>query len=325
MRNSIYAIILNRNNSVDTADAIRSLRRGTCCPRKIILVDNASTDDSLTRLQREFAGETDVAFIANPENIGFAGGNNVGIRIALAEGAAAVFVFNNDATVAPDCLQRLAEAMEGDPSIGVTAPRIFFFNHPERVWQGGGHFHRWKTGPVTPEKNRLESELPTQERDVTFLSGCALLIRREVIEAIGSLSPDFFIYEEDVDFCLRAAKAGFSLRYIPLAKAWHKIEDVSKDRSNAFVFFNLARSRMLFVRRNFSRFYCGYAFVIHLGLFTPFRILQWARGSRSPGAVHAWFRGTWAGMTAPVGTNDLLDRPPAAMWSSPSSGAPVYR
>lgn len=299
MRPTVYAVILNRNNYADAREAILSLRSRVFRPRKTILVDNGSEDDSLARLRGDFPEADDVVFLEKPENQGFARGNNLGIDLALTEGSDAVFLLNNDATVAPDCLERLVAAL-ADPAVGVVAPRIFYSEDRQRVWQGGGNFRAWKTAPVIPEANRLEAELSLEEQDASFLSGCALLVRREVFERIGGLSQDYFLYDEDVDFCLRASRAGFRLRYVPRAKVWHKIGRVEVTRTNPVVFFHRGRSRMILVRKNFSTAYFAYALLLHLGMFTPFRVVQWIRGSRSPGAVQAWFKGTWAGITDPL-------------------------
>jgi GT2 family glycosyltransferase len=293
-----HALILNWNNYDDVFEAIESLRASERRFARIWLVDNGSTDGSFERLSDRYAGVAEVSLHANGENFGFSRGVNVGIRLALDQGADAVLLVNNDAVLDAGCLGALEEEIEAESDAGMAAPRIFFHGTPQRVWQGGGYYRRWKSGPVTPDKNRLEPDLPSATLDVTFLTGCIVLIRRDVFEEVGFFSEDFYFYEEDVDFCLRASRAGFRLLYVPRARAWHKIEEVAKDRTSPFVLYHLARSRIVCLRRNFAAPYVMYGALVHLLLFTPFRMLQVARGSRSRAAVGAWFRGTWHGITA---------------------------
>jgi len=263
---------------------------------EIIVVDNASHDGSMEKLERNFPS---LHFIENPVNYGFAKGMNVGSQYALSQGAEYVFLLNNDAVIDIDCIKVLFSMLKDD-SAGIAGPRIFYYKQPQKVWQGGGYFSRLKTGVVVPEKNKLIDKCNEELRQVTFLTGCAMLIKREVFEKVGLLDEDYFLYEEDVDFCLWAARAGFKLLYVPSAKMWHKIETIPKDRTSPFILYHMARSRIIFLRKNFSWPYFLYGLLIHLLLYTPFRFLQIILGSRSLKSVWAWLHGTWAGLWQPL-------------------------
>lgn len=305
MNKSLYAIILNWNNYTDTRECIESLLRSSYSPTRIVLVDNGSSDGSIEQLQRDYTRDARVHIIRNKANYGFACGVNIGIRYALDQGAELVFLINNDATVDQNCIQVLIESVERDDDAGIAGPRIFYYADPERIWQGGGRFSLLKTGVVDYEKNKLAISCSEETREVTFLTGCAMLIKREVFEKIGLFDEDYFFYEEDVDFCLRAKRAGFKLLYVPKAKAWHKIKNIAKDRTSPFVLYHLARSRILNLRKNFSTPYFLYGLFIHLLLYTPFRFLQVIQGSRSLKSVWAWLRGTWSGLRHPLGRSSF--------------------
>jgi len=296
MYRSLYAIVLNYNNYTDTHQCIESLLRSLYPIRKIILVDNGSRDGSIEQLQTTYSQNDKVHIITNKGNIGFAGGVNVGIQYALDFGADLIFLFNNDAVINQSCIEKLCSVMKEADHVGIAGPRVFYYKYPERIWQGGGYFNHVKSGIVNPEKNKLEIDCFEKPREVTFLTGCAMLITRQVFENIGLFDEDFFFYGEDVDFCLRARRAGFKLIYVPEAKAWHKIENIASDRTSPFVMYHLARSHLLMIRKNFDILYYLYGVIIHLLLHTPYRMWQIIQGSRSWEAVLAWLKGTWDGL-----------------------------
>jgi GT2 family glycosyltransferase len=294
--------VLNWNNYIDTRECIESLRQSSYPLEKIILIDNASQDGSIELLQKEYGKSVDIHIIRNNANYGFAGGVNVGIRYALKQGAKLIFLVNNDAIVDVSCIKNLYTAMKESSNIGIAGPRIFYYKESKRIWHGGGFFNWFKTGMVVPEKDKLVEECETKTKEVTFLTGCAMLIKREVFETIGLFDEDFFLYGEDMDFCLRAFKARFKLLYVPSAKVWHKIETVAKSRTAPFILYHMARSRILWLRKNFSWLYFLYGLLVHLLLYTPFRFLQIIQGSRSLESMWAWLRGTWAGLICKIST-----------------------
>lgn len=295
MNSDIFVVILTWNNYDDTWRSVTSVLSSSV-DVSVVVVDNGSSDGSIERLKAEFLGEARVRFIRTGRNLGFAGGVNVGIRFALANGARAVFLLNNDAIVDKECLKQLVDAAFSDPSIGIAGPRIFYWESSERIWQGGGHFCKAKTGVVVPEKNKRASECQAQTRYVTFLTGCAVLIKREVFEKIGLFDEAYFLYEEDVDFCLRASRSGFKLLYVPSASAWHKIGSVARERTSPSALYHMARSRILLLRKHFRGPYLWYGLLVHLLGYTPFRLFQALSGSRRPESAAAWVRGTFAGL-----------------------------
>lgn len=224
METPVFAVILNWNNWPDTKECIESLCRLELPIDRIIVVDNASGDDSARRIGETFP---EVTVLLNPRNMGFAGGSNVGIEYALAHGAARVLLLNNDTVVSPSFLRELTRAMDCDSSVGIAGPKIFFYSNPERVWFIGPR-RSWLFGrPLQMGHRAFGQRDPADERGgevrtVQFLTGCAMLIRRSLFERIGSLDEAFFAYFEDVDLCIRASQAQFKLIYVPRAVMWHK-------------------------------------------------------------------------------------------------------
>lgn len=291
MSSQLYAIVLNWNKYSDTMQCIHALKNSQY-PLSKIIIDNGSTDRSVERMQEAFTHDDTIYVIANAENLGFAAGVNIGIKHALNSGADYICLINNDAVVEPGCIYKLLLAMKGAQDVGIAGPRIFYHDSPQRIWQGGGYFSMLKTGIVNPEKNMSEAKAARSIREVTFLTGCMMLIDVRVFERIGFFDEDFFFYSEDADFCLRAKRAGFRLLYVPSAKVWHKIGNIAKERTSAFCMYHLARSRLLFLRKNFSRPYFLYGLLLHLVFYTPYRAWQIIQGSASLDSFKAWVWGT---------------------------------
>jgi hypothetical protein len=216
----IYLITLNWNRRDDTLACLNSLQALTYPHRQLIVVDNGSTDNSVAAIQAKFS---DVTLIETGSNLGFAGGFNVGIRYALSHGAEYVFLLNNDTFTDSALLDHLLKYAA--PKVGVLAPAIFYADTPDRIWSTGGGIH-----PILQEmtgNHGRNKALPCIPIEREFLSGCALLIRREVFERVGLFDERFFIYYEDLDFCVRVRQAGYHLLLIPDAHLWHRVSQSS--------------------------------------------------------------------------------------------------
>jgi GT2 family glycosyltransferase len=285
----VLAATVSWNGFDDTVACIRSLERSTWPIARVLVLDNGSTDGSGDRLERELGPGIEV--LRNAENQGFARGANALLRHAVAAGADLVFVVNDDAEVDPDCVRLLVEALAADPEAVVAGPAIFFHARPDRVWQGGGSFSRWRAGVAVPAKGRRAAELPDRPQRVSFLTWCAVLVARRALEQVGYLDPAYYLYAEDVDFGLRVRQAGMQMLFVPRARAWHKIGDVARERTSPFVLYHLGRSSTLLLRKRFPRVYAGYGIALQYLLYTPHRLWQTLRGGAGLESVRAWFQG----------------------------------
>jgi GT2 family glycosyltransferase len=248
----VYVLTLNWNRCQDTLACLESLMRmgrgGVTppLPIRILVVDNGSTDGSVEAVAAHFP---EVEIIANERNLGFAAGCNVGLRHALAQGADYVFIVNNDTTVDPRALDELlAEA--APPDVGMLTPKIYYHDDPTCIWSVGGGRNRL-TLEMTgghgqgPDVGQWEEVV---ERE--YLAGCALLIKRELLERVGLFDERFFMYYEDMDFCLRARRAGYRLLMVPRARIWHKVAASSGGSDSPLERYNMARSSVLFFRKH---------------------------------------------------------------------------
>lgn len=216
----VAIIVLNWNRRDDTLACLDSLTKLTYRIYRIILVDNGSTDDSVNAVRTRFPL---VQIIETGANLRFAGGNNVALKEVLRDGDDYALLLNNDTTVEPDFLSHMVESAREDDLIGLVSPKILYFQRPDVIWFAGGvlkpvwgcvrHF-----GLRQLDDGRFDQRL-----QVSFLTGCCLLIRRQVLQEVGLLDEGFYLYSEDADYCLRAAKAGFKLIYEPKARVYHKV------------------------------------------------------------------------------------------------------
>ena len=220
---TLAVVVLSWNGAALTLDTLRSL--GAChLPESwrlhTLVVDNASTDGSPQRVREEFPA---VELVALAENRRFAGGNNEGLRRALAAGADAVMLLNNDVVADPKLLEKLLAALAEQPGAGAAAPLIYFAPPSDRIWYGGGRCRPWlghssHRGLRTRDRGQYRSV-----EDTGYLTGCCLLATAEAWRKVGLLDERYFIYAEDADWCLRARAAGYRLLFVPTARLWHRV------------------------------------------------------------------------------------------------------
>jgi GT2 family glycosyltransferase len=241
----LYVVILNWNLPDDTIACVRSLRADASSGVEVIIVDNASTDDSLQRF-RDQLGDT-VTIIVNGANLGFAGGVNAGIHHALNAGAGSVLLLNNDTLVDPTMLDRLISAASELPNADILGPVIYYHQPPDRIWRAADQEQRWMPIPLRMADRAIVRATAPFHAD--YVTACGVLISRNVFEAIGLFDENYFMYFEDADFCRRARAAGFGIWCVPAARMWHKVSlSARKDKpANRYA---MAWGRARFYRRH---------------------------------------------------------------------------
>lgn len=200
---------------------VASLSRSEAVALSVIVVDNASTDATVERLR---SSGLPVTLLQTGANLGYAAGNNVGIAHALAEGAEFVFVVNDDTEVAPDLLSALVGALTADPGAAAAAPTILHERPHDVIWWAGGNFRVARALALHEGYGTSATARPSHgARAVESLCGCGVLFRRAALEALGAFRADYFMYGEDVEWSLRARRAGWRLLHVPQARMVHKV------------------------------------------------------------------------------------------------------
>lgn len=244
----VYGIVLNWNGKQDTLECLISLRQSNCFGCHIILVDNGSIDGTVDAVRAQFP---DVHIILGQSNLGFAEGNNIGIRYALENDAEYVFLLNNDTTIKPLTLMRLIEVAERDPQIGILCPTIVSYVDRTKSYVGARIY--WQSGTVSDIEQSPE-RLPGV-LDTDYAPGCAFLIKTSVIRQIGLLDPYFFAYFEDVDWSLRCRRAGYRVVVVPQATVYHKGTMDQAGRKSPEAEFYFRRNQFLFMRKYAKWYY----------------------------------------------------------------------
>lgn len=293
-------VLVNYNGDENTRFCAESLARSRPVVPGLVVVDNASPSGNV---EEAVAGYPSVEVIHAPDNLGIGRGNNLGIRWVLSRtDHEFVFILNNDTVVEPDTIAKLEDALRDHPEAGVATSRIAFMERPDLLWYGGGHID-WRRGSArTPGYlGPADAEGALLARDVSFASGCAMLIRRSVLEEVGGFDPRYFIYEEDLELCLRIRERGWTIRYVPQALVYHKVQASGRrgevfhsllspqNHRLSFTAFQITKNRLLNMHAH-ARGIDALRFACFFPAFLSLKCLQFARHGRWDG-VRAVFEG----------------------------------
>jgi GT2 family glycosyltransferase len=279
MQPRVVIILINYNNEYHTIECIRSLNEVSYDNFRIVVVDNGSQRSSLEAVMNNCR---DVELISAGANLGFAGGNNVGIRKALMMNADYVLLLNNDTLVDARFLDPLVNAMERNSTLGAVSGTIC--NHPDvdTIWYAGGTFVPWRAIGMHLHMNEPYPKVLTlTPAFVTFISGCLMLIRSSVLRSIGFFDEKLFMYFEDLEFSVRLLKNGYRLGYVPASRIYHKI--LHKGDTPFTVYYGI-RSRLVLINSCLGGMIKVIAFSATVLTLTV-RLIQWRL--RSPNLYRA--------------------------------------
>lgn len=253
----VFLIILNWNGREMTLNCLKSLGaiKQDSFSLDVIVVDNGSADDSVEKIHK--AGPK-VTVLENKENLGFAEGNNVGIKYALEKGADYVCLLNNDTRVEPKFLEELVKAVQSDEKIGLIGGKIYFekgyeffkdkYSDSERgkvIWYAGGlidwnNVYASHRGVDEVDKGQYD-----QTEETEYVNGCLMFGTREIFKKVGLFDKRYYLYFEDAELSLRAKRVGFKVVFCPKAKIWHLNSGSSGSGSSLHDYF-ITRNRLIF-------------------------------------------------------------------------------
>ncbi len=221
----VYNIVLNLNGREVLKEALDCAMKQTFPNCRTVVIDNGSTDGSQELVRSQFPS---VELVEIGKNVGVMEGYNTGLRYGLEHGADWLFLLNNDIVFEPALVTELMRVALETPSAGVLAPKIYYQSEPNKFWYAGGTINYF-TGIIAHRGLREEDHGQYDRIEETeYITGCAMLIKREVVEKIGMLDLTFSpMYSEDADFSIRAKRAGYKLMYVPTVKLWHKVSAFS--------------------------------------------------------------------------------------------------
>ena len=282
MKQPLVSIItVNYNETAVTLELLRSIERNSYRNVEVIVVDNASRATPRPAIEAEFPT---VTVLESPHNLGFAGGNNLGVNVARGE---YLFFINNDAELTDGCLEGLLQIFHEHPKAGIVSPQLHYFpgqttnkhdvpNNSKHYPNGAPKSLIQYSGatpvyPLTARNRTLGNQEPDcgqfgEEPTLTaYAHGAAMMVPRRVLDAVGPMLEDYFLYYEELDWCERIRRAGYSVWVHPGVRVYHK-ESLATGKISALKMYYLTRNRILFLRRNFGRrarlaFYTFFALV----------------------------------------------------------------
>lgn len=243
----IVIVLLNFNGDKDTLECLKSLEKVSYPNFQTIVVDNGSLETSRARLRK---AHPHLPILENGTNLGFAGGNNPGIKWALSHHAEWILLLNNDTTVDPDFLHAFLRAAESQPQAKILGAKILRYLEPEIIDHLGGAW-RAQIGEFVSHHSGEKDHRFLEMKQVDYVCGAALFMHRSVPQTIGLLEPNFFLFWEESDLCFRANRAGLEVWTAPEAKIWHKVSS-SFSGGKPHMHYFWWRSRLLWIERNCS-------------------------------------------------------------------------
>jgi len=286
----VAIIVLNWNGWQDTIECLESLQRITYPNYQVIVVDNGSTDGSIEKIKAWARGEIPVkskffnydpcskpvqlieydwvigeavgipekkaelnqrmVLLQTGENLGFAGGSNAGIRYALGGGGDSILLLNNDTIGDREFLEPLVDITETHKDVGIVGPKVFFYDKPNIIQSVGVKVSIWTGRRRFIGYQEMDVGIYNKAREVNSVSGCALLMKRELIEKVGFLDEEYFLYGEDLDYCYRTKRNGYRILVAPASKIWHRESSSTGGHCNPTAIYYSTRNNILFVKKN---------------------------------------------------------------------------
>jgi GT2 family glycosyltransferase len=264
---SVYIIILNWNGYYDTKECLHSLEKINYKAFKILVIDNGSSNDDCSKLIENFPN---IELIKSDKNLGFSGGNNLGIIHALKQNPDYILLLNNDTIITPYFLDLMTEVFEKHLDAGIVSPIINYYSDRNKIWSAGGKINKLRSAGISFQKI---NKMIQNEFEVNFVSGCCMLIRKGVFEKVGLFDENYFLYVEDTDLCFRTIKAGYKIFVTKTTNIYHKVSQSSSKNSSALPIYYTTRNRLYFSKKNYPIFFLLTSFYISLVMII--KIIAW--------------------------------------------------
>jgi GT2 family glycosyltransferase len=268
MKPRVSIITVNFNQLQHTLDLLKSLRSITYPDVEVIVVDNGSYESPAATIQSEFP---EVKVIVSRENLGFAGGNNLGVK---ASSGKYLMFLNNDTEIDRSFLEPLVDLFERDPNVGAASSKILYHNSGNVIQYAGST----SLNPFTGRNKRLGFREKDQGqhntlRETDLAHGCAMMVPKKVITSVGMMPELFFLYYEEIDWCESIKRAGYKIYYVPDSRVYHK-ESMSVGKRSTLKTYYMTRNRLLFMRRNVSGAQKWIAMIYFIFLALPKNLLS---------------------------------------------------
>lgn len=231
----VYIIILNWNGWQDTMACVESCASLSWPNCRVIIVDNDSSDGSEDVLRQHFP---ELEIIQTGENLGFAGGNNAGIRRAFEHGADYVWLLNNDTVVDSLSLTTMVNAMETVPLAAIAGSMVYYHDTPNKIWFAGGNWEKGRLRLRHRGAYQLDEGQFDEPCELGSVTGCSMLIRAVALRDLGLLEESYFLYWEDTELCARAGMKKYKIIFVPASHVWHKVSSTTQAGSELQYYYH---------------------------------------------------------------------------------------
>lgn len=296
----VSIVTVNYNQPVATEALLASVYTKNQYPGlEVIVVDNGSAVNPIPEWKARFPK---VIFLRSEENLGFAGGNNLGLGAAKGD---YLFLVNNDTELTPMLVTDMVAYMEADPKIGIASPKIRYYDNPELIQYAGYttlNFYTARNACIG--QHELDcGQYDANSGETAYAHGAAMMLRREAIEAAGLMPETYFLYYEEMDWCEAIRRAGYTVHVNTCATIYHK-ESVSVGKRTVLKEYFMNRNRILFIRRNASRATAAIFYCYFLAVVAPRNLLQYL-GRKERGFTAAFFKAMLWHTNHRADSNDL--------------------
>lgn len=242
-------ILLNYNNWQDTIECVHSLNKSDVSSSSILIIENFSNDNSKDKLSEEIP---EVKVIHSDKNLGFTGGNNIGIRYAFENNYEYAVVLNNDTIVESNAIKTLTDQMDLNHDFTLGTGRIYYYPEKDKIWYDGGRVIKWRAAEqhFNFRKNVSDVKLNDDLREIDFISGCYMCIRLSDLPKLGYMDEKFFIYLDDLEYSSRASKNQMKMIYVPNSVLYHKAR--GEERHTPKLIYYSIRNRRLLINLHFG-------------------------------------------------------------------------
>ena len=239
-------VLVNYNGAKFQNDCIRTLYEMDNQDFDIIMVDNASSDDSIKMMKSEFADKQNIYYLLQEENLGVAAGNNVGIKQSIQLGDEYTLLLNNDTELDVQMLSKLLSYANEET---VTVPKIYHYDNKQLLWFAGGYMDWGRGAGVHIGYPELEKEQYDKNSECTYAPTCCMLIHNSIFDRIGFMDETFFMYADDTDFCIRLTQNGIKLLYVYDSIVWHKVSSSSGGSKSKLSIYYTNRNRLYLIKK----------------------------------------------------------------------------
>lgn len=244
MEPKVVIVIVNYNGEKFQNDCLRTIYEMDYSNYEVVIVDNASTDNSMKMAEAEYP---QIKTIYLESNLGVTKGNNVGISYSLEVNADYTLLLNNDVELHKDTLKLLVCNADRNT---ITVPKIFYYDNLKLLWYAGGSLDWKKGGAFHKGIGTIDSEGEQENEFVTYSPTCCMLIPNQTFKDIGMMDETYFMYYDDTDFCARVFDSSYRIKYVPNSFLWHKVSSSSGGEDSPFKVYYLNRNKLYYMKKH---------------------------------------------------------------------------